>query len=73
MGSEAIDFEGSAGAEGRMTQQTCRQCKHSVGAASDDFTETILMCVIKFLPAVKVCSRFVREPGTMEREDDEAV
>lgn len=52
-----------------MTPQTCQQCKHSIGAASDDFTETILMCVIKFLPAVKVCGRFVREPGTMEREE----
>lgn len=71
MGSEAIHAESRSYAGGRMTPQTCQQCKHSIGAASDDFTETVLMCVIKLLPAVKVCSRFVREPGTMEREDED--
>lgn len=55
-----------------MTEEpTCQQCKHSIGCASDDFTETVLMCQIKFLPARKKCARFEREPGTMERETNE--
>lgn len=46
---------------------TCRACQHSVGRAADWSLPPFLWCVRHRTAAARVCSDFVREPGS----DDE--
>jgi hypothetical protein len=52
-----------------MSKITCQQCAYSQGRWMDEFTRAILICTKDNKEAPEaICSRFEREPGTMERE-----
>lgn len=52
-----------------MSKQTCQQCAYSEGRWMDEFTRAILICKLRNKEAPDmICSRFEREPGTMEPE-----
>lgn len=51
---------------------TCQQCAFSIGAWMTDLQRAVLACSKTGKAAHDaICSRFEREPGTMEREDEQ--
>lgn len=55
-----------------MTEpMTCQQCLFAEGRWSDEVSRAVLMCLPDNRPAPgQKCSRFEREPGTQEREEN---
>jgi hypothetical protein len=57
---------------GEAVKTTCQQCAFSIGEWMTDLQRAVLACskTGKAAPDA-ICSRFEREPGTMEREDEQ--